>query len=76
MKGSEVAQPAFGTRRLGEVEDSLPEDLRLQFRSLVEDCHFHARKRGWHPIRQYEVLADLLRAGWRGPDCSEGARAR
>jgi hypothetical protein len=69
MMGSvtEFDQPAFGEKRPGEAEESLPKEFRSQFRSMVEGVHFLAHKRGWHPWRQYAVIADLIRNGWRGP---------
>ena len=66
-----MSDPRFGHGRLGEVEAGLEPELRDQFRSLVEDTHFLAEKRGWHPWRQYQVMADLVRGGWRGPACSK-----
>jgi hypothetical protein len=74
MAREEIPPPPFGRGKLGEVEKSLPEDLRSQFRSLVEDLHFHAQKRGWHPLRQYRVMADLILGGWRGPPYSGTTR--
>lgn len=55
---------------LAKAEQGLDPELRDAFRSLVESCTFHAVKRGWHPVRQWEVLADLIREGWSGPPCS------
>ena len=68
---TEFPGPRFGNGKLGEVEAKLEPAFRSQFRSLVEDLHFHAQRRGWHPVRQYPVLSDLIRAGWRGPAYSE-----
>lgn len=70
----EYPQPDFTQGVLARVDREMPPDLRGQFRSLVEDVQFHAIKRGWHPLRQYDVLADLVRNGWRGPEPSEEAR--
>lgn len=61
----------WDTPKLREAEQSLLPGLRSQFRSLVESLVFHTAKRGWTPIRQYSVIADLVREGWRGPACSE-----
>ncbi len=62
--------PNWHAPRLRAVELDLPPELRSQFRSLVEDTHFHAVKRGWCPLRQWVVFADLIREGWRGPKYS------
>jgi len=66
----------FDRGRLGEVDRSLESEpeVRAAFRSLAESAHFHAVKRGFHPIRQYDVLLDLVREGGRGPDVSEENR--
>lgn len=70
---SDLPQPDFARGKLAEVDQGMPDELRAQFRSLVEDLHWHAHRRGWHPIRQYPVLADLIRGGWRGPEPSPEA---
>lgn len=62
--------------KLAETEAALAPELREQFRSLVESTHFHAVKRGWHPVKQYAVLADLIQEGWRGPPCSATNRPK
>lgn len=41
------------------------DEQRAAFKRLVEEAEFAAVKRGWHPIRQWAVLADLIRDGWR-----------
>jgi hypothetical protein len=69
---SDVNAIRWDKGKLAETEAALEPELHGQFRSLVESTHFHASKRGWHPIRQYAVLADLVREGWRGPPCSRG----
>jgi len=44
------------------------EEKRLQFDSLLEDYAFAALTRYGRAYVSYDVIADLIRAGWRGPD--------
>ena len=47
------------------ARDSLPEDLRLIFDSLVAEYRYAATVRHGAPYVSYIVLADLVRVGWR-----------
>jgi hypothetical protein len=47
------------------ARNSLPEDLRAVFDELVTDYKFAATKRHGSPFVSYDVLAELLRLGWR-----------
>lgn len=67
----DLAAVNWDTPKLKETEQSLPPELRDRFRSMVESMQFHAVKRGWHPVRQYQVFADMVREGWNGPPCSK-----
>jgi len=44
---------------------SLPEDLQPIYREMVEDYKFYALKRYGKAWVAYDVIADLVRAGWR-----------
>jgi hypothetical protein len=55
----------WSTPKLTEALNSLDEAQRPAFRQLVEASVYHAARRGWHPVRQWQVLADLVRDGWR-----------
>ena len=48
-----------------EARNSLPDDLKPVFDSLVEDYKFAATVRHGRGYVSYIVLADLVRAGWR-----------
>ena len=56
--------------KIREAEALLEDGEREQFRSFVESLFFHSAKRGWAPLRQYAVYADMIREGWSGPPCS------
>ena len=43
----------------------LPEDLRLEFDKLVEHYSYAAVKHHGRPWVSYDVLAELIRLGWR-----------
>jgi hypothetical protein len=49
------------------VEASLPEALRVPFQVLVHDYTIAAKARSDAGIPNYEILAELVRAGWRKP---------
>jgi hypothetical protein len=54
-----------------EAEVTLPTELRQMFNALVEDyetaCQAHIK--GGYVFRNYNILADLIRAGWRKNRC-------
>ena len=51
-----------------EARNSLPDDLKPAFDSLVEDYKFAATVRHGRGYVSYIVLADLVRAGWRATE--------
>lgn len=57
------------------LESLKTEDEREAFRRIVNEYAFHAAKRGWHPVRQWDVFADLVREGWRPAEMREQAQA-
>ncbi len=44
---------------------SLPEELRSVYKSLVENYKFHALRRYGRAWVAYDIIADLVRDGWR-----------
>lgn len=44
---------------------SLPEELQPVYKELVEDYKFHALTRSGRAWVSYEIIADLVKAGWR-----------
>ena len=48
-----------------EALASLPEELRLVYKSMVEDYKFHALQRYGRAWVAYDIIADLVRDGWR-----------
>jgi hypothetical protein len=56
--------PAKGQKYL-EVLSSLPEQLRPTYKALVEEYKFHALARYGRAWVAYDVIADLVRSGWR-----------
>ena len=47
------------------AEARLPEQLRSIYRQFVEEYAFHTNVRYGRGYVAYEVLADLVQAGWR-----------
>jgi hypothetical protein len=47
------------------AEASLPADLRPVYNALVRDYTQAAKARGDLRMKNFEILADLVRAGWR-----------
>lgn len=60
-------KPPLESAKSKAAEERLPRDLRPTYRSLVEDYSFSTAKRFGRGYVAYEVLADLVLAGWRGP---------
>ena len=59
--------PARGPKYL-EALSSLPEHLQPIYRAMVEEYKFHALSRYGRAWVAYDVIADLVRSGWRpGP---------
>jgi hypothetical protein len=56
-----------------QARNSLPDELRLIFDVLVADYKFAATKNHGSAYVSYTVLADLVRAGWRLAEKTEGA---
>jgi hypothetical protein len=56
--------PAKGPKYLA-VLSSLPEQLRPVYKALVEEYKFHALARYGRAWVAYDVIADLVRSGWR-----------
>jgi len=56
--------PAKGPKFL-EALSSLPEELQPIYKAMVEEYKFHALKRYGRAWVAYDVIADLVRAGWR-----------
>lgn len=53
------------TEKHEHARNSLPEDLKQAFDDLVVDYKFATIKQYGRGYVAYEVLADLIRAGWR-----------
>lgn len=47
------------------ARDSLPEELRGVYKQLVQEYSFHALMRYGRGWVAYEILADLVRDGWK-----------
>jgi len=47
------------------ARDSLPDALRAAYRQMVQDYAFHTERRYGRGYVAYEVLADMVREGWR-----------
>jgi hypothetical protein len=56
--------PAKGPKYLAALS-SLPEHLRPVYQALVEEYKFHALIRYGKAWVAYDVIADLVKAGWR-----------
>jgi hypothetical protein len=56
--------PARGPKYL-QALDSLPEELRPIYKEMVEEYKFYALKRYGKAWVAYDVIADLVRSGWR-----------
>lgn len=66
-----MSEVNWKTPRMREVLAELDEgEHRDQFKSLVEDLNFEARRRDQAPYRNWEIIAALVRSGWRGPEWS------
>jgi hypothetical protein len=51
-----------------EALDALPEELKPIYKALVEEYKFHALVRYRKAWVAYDIIADLVRSGWRpGP---------
>jgi hypothetical protein len=55
---------AKGARYLAALS-SLPEELKPIYKDLVEEYKFHALTRYGRAWVAYDVIADLVRSGWR-----------
>ena len=55
---------------------SLPEELRPIYKELVEEYKFHALARYGRAWVAYDVIADIIKAGWRPGPPSPGAKVR
>jgi len=55
-----------------KARNSLPDDLRLVYDQLVEDYMFFALTRYGRGWVAYDVIADLVKLGWKrsGSNCS------
>ena len=56
--------PARGPKYL-EALSSLPEQLKPIYTAMVEEYKFHALRRFGRAWVAYDVIADLVRSGWR-----------
>ena len=52
-------------QRRADAETTLPNDLRRTFEQLVDDYSVSAKIHEGEVAIDYDVLADLVRAGWR-----------
>ena len=50
-----------------KVREALPEELRPIFRQLVKEYAFHTHVKYGKGYVAYEILAELVRAGWAPP---------
>ncbi len=50
------------------AEQSLPKELRPVFMQLVDEYQFHAHTKGGFPWVAYNIVAALVRDGWRPPE--------
>jgi hypothetical protein len=53
------------SKHYNAAKNSLPEELKPVFDSIVEHYRFHSLFRCGRPYVSYIVLADMVRAGWR-----------
>ena len=56
--------PARGPKYMQALV-SLPEELRPIYKAMVEEYKFNALKRYGRAWVAYDVIADLVRSGWR-----------
>ena len=61
-----------GSTKYRETRDSLPEHLRSTFKRLVQEYAYHATVIYGKQWVSYQVLAELVREGWRPTDLQEG----
>jgi len=64
-KTKEVDDAATKGPNYLKVLSTVPEDLRPVYTELVEDYKFHALTRSGRVWVSYEIIADLVKAGWR-----------
>ena len=67
MSASAIPGGNLESPKLKAAPESLRIELRCQFDSLLEDYAFAACTRYGRAYVSYGVIADLIRAGWRGP---------
>jgi hypothetical protein len=67
LRGTRSAEVVKLTPRpLAAARNGLPEELRPHFDALVADCHAVSYETGrLYEIPGYDVLAELVRRGWR-----------
>ena len=53
------------------AKESLPKNLHPVYDKLVDEYMFHTNKRYGRGYVAYNVLADLIRDGWRPPGKTE-----
>jgi hypothetical protein len=70
------ASPTDAPRlRYKEAESSLPAELKPIFRRFVEEYEYLANIHHWTGYVAHQVLADVIRAGWRpSADALPGSR--
>ena len=54
------------------ARDSLPEELRDVYHQLVAEYSFHTTVKYGRGYVAYEVLAELVRSGWRPTEKGDG----
>lgn len=68
LRKSDTAEPddvATHGPKYAVAMNSLPEELRPIYRALVEEYKFHALVRYGKAWVAYDVIADLVKSGWR-----------
>ena len=56
------------------ARNSLPTNLQLIYKQIVEEYMFHTYKRYGRGYVAYDILADLVRDGWRPSQKAEGSK--
>ncbi len=75
--GTDVPDGAFRhSEKFKAARDALPAELRGAYDEFVADYVFFTMRRFGRGYVAYEVLADLVRAGWRPPPRLEGDAGR
>ncbi len=67
MQGNAIMTDFEKSEKYQKARESLPNELRPIFRQLVEEYAFHTHVKYGGGYVAYEILAELVRAGWTQP---------